>query len=133
MAALSMDLRKRIIDADRSLSSREVGRRFCVSDSVVRKLRLRYDRTGSYEARATGHRQRLLDEKAEERVAGWMRKAPDLTIVEVRDRYAKVFKIFVSEPTMRRLLNRLGFTRKKKPWCLKNNSAKSTKRSEEHT
>jgi transposase len=114
MGAFSMDLRERVARAKGTAKSSEIAARFEVSASWVRKLWSRLRTTGSLEPGARGHRPRKVDEAGERLLKAWIAAQPDLTIPEVMARYASERGVEVSEPAMRRTLNRLGLSRKKR-------------------
>src|ERR1700720_4244912 len=88
MKALSMDLRERIAKAKGKGSGREIGERFEVPDSSVRRIWLLFARTGSLEPRRRGgNRARKVDPEGEAMIRSWIVEQSDLTIVEVMARY----------------------------------------------
>ncbi len=110
-----MDLRERVAKAQGTGSSYEVAERFDVTDSWVRRLWIRVASTGSVApSPRTGHRARKVDKDGEELIRGWIAEQSDMTIVEVMARYLAEREIAVSEPAMRRTLNRMGLSRKKR-------------------
>lgn len=110
-----MDLRERVVKAKGTGSSYEVAKRFDVTDSWVRRLWIRFASTGSVAPTPrTRHRPRKVDKDGEELIRGWIAEQSDMTIVEVMARYLAERAIAVSEPAMRRTLNRMGFSRKKR-------------------
>jgi transposase len=115
MKALSMDLRERVAKAKGTGSSYEVADRFAVKNSWVRKIWIRLRTTGSVAPLPRGgNRARKVDKEGEEQVRGWIREQPDLTIDEIRARYRVERNVVVSESAMRRTVNRLGLSRKKR-------------------
>jgi transposase len=115
MKAISMDLRERVAKAKGTGSSYEVAERFDVTDSWVRRLWIRVAKTGSVAPTShRGHRARKVDAAGEELIRGWIAEQSDMTIVEVMARYLAERVIRVSEPAMRRTLNRMGLSRKKR-------------------
>jgi len=110
-----MDLRERVAKAKGTGSSYEVAERFAVNDSWVRRLWLRLAATGSVAPLPRGgNRARKVDAEGEVLIRGWIAEQPDMTIVEVMARYLAERTIAVSEPAMRRTLNRMGLSRKKR-------------------
>lgn len=110
-----MDLRERVIAAlEEGESSLEVAARFGVSDSWVRKLRLRFRETGELGPKPhAGGWQPVIDEEGEKILAELLAAKNDSTIEELRDELAKRFKP-VGLTTVWRAVTRLGFTYKKK-------------------
>jgi transposase len=115
MKALSMDLRERVAKAKGPGSSYEVAARFAVCDSWVRKIWIRMTATGSVAPLPRGgNRARKVDQEGEVLIRRWVGEQPDLTIDEIRARYLVERHVAVSEPAMRRAVNRLGLSRKKR-------------------
>jgi len=110
-----MDLRERVAKAKGTGSSYEVAERFDVHDSWVRRLWLRLAATGSIAPLPRGgNRGRKVDAEGEVLIRGWIAEQSDMTIVEVMARYLTERAVVVSEPAMRRTLNRMGLSRKKR-------------------
>jgi len=110
-----MDLRERVAKAKGTGTSGEVAARFDVTDSWVRRLWLRLAATGSVAPLPRGgNRGRKVDVEGEKLIRGWIAEQSDMTIVEVMARYLAERAIAVSEPAMRRTLNRMGLSRKKR-------------------
>jgi transposase len=115
MKALSMDLRERVAKAKGTGSSYAVAERFSVTDSWVRKIWIRARTRGSVAPLPRGgNRARKVDAQGEELVRRWLGEQPDLTIDELRERYLAERQVAVSEPAMRRTVNRMGLSRKKR-------------------
>lgn len=114
MAAISLDLRKRILEAlSEDSSSLRVGRRFSVSASFVRKLRIQVRQTGDPAPGKAPGKERLVKGATERRLRKLAAKRPDASLVELSGLLAKATDVSVSETTMWRSLRRLGLTRKK--------------------
>lgn len=128
MKILSKDLRERAARAMGVESSYDVAARLEVSSSWVRKLWVRLRETGSVAVRKRGHRPRKVDSDGEQLIRGWIESQSDLTIVEVMARYAAERGIAVSEPAMRKTLNRMGLSRKKRLSSRPSVKAKRTSR-----
>src|SRR5579864_2837845 len=108
MKALSMDLRERVAKAKGTGSSYAVAERFSVTDSWVRKIWIRARTRGSVAPLPRGgNRARKVDAQGEELVRRWLGEQPDLTIDELRERYLAERQVAVSEPAMRRTVNRM--------------------------
>ena len=115
MKALSMDLRERVVKAKGTGSSYAGAERFAVASSWVRKIWLRARNTGSVAPLPRGgNRARKVDAQGEAQIREWVAEQPDLTIDELRERYLAARQVTVSEPAMRRTLNRMGLSRKKR-------------------
>src|SRR5271170_3072261 len=90
MRAYSQDLRERVLRAlDRGERPTEIARRFEVGRLWVYRVRDRRQKTGGRGSfQIGGHRRsRLAD--LEPLLRGWIKAAPDLTLVEMQDRLAK--------------------------------------------
>src|ERR1035438_4009902 len=90
MQAYSQDLRERVLRAlDRGDRPAEIARRFEVGRVWVYQVRDRLQTTGERSSfQIGGHRRsRLAD--LEPTLRGWIKAAPDLTLVEMQDRLAK--------------------------------------------
>ena len=110
-----MDLRERVAKAKGTGTSGQVAERFAVHDSWVRKIWIRLAATGSVAPLSRGgNRPRKVDKEGEVLIRGWIVEQSDMTIVEVMARYLAERGIAVSEPAMRRTLNRMGLSRKKR-------------------
>ena len=126
MAAISLDLRKRILDAlSEDSSSLRVGKRFAVSASFVRKLRIQVRETGDPAPGKAPGKERLVKGATERRLRKLAAKRPDASLVELSELLAKQTDVAVSETTMWRSLRRLGLTRKKSPSRPRNASART--------
>jgi len=116
MKAMSLDLRERILAAlEEEPSSLIVGKRFGVSPSSVRKLRLKVERTGEPRAGKAPGRERLVQGKVERRLHRLVAQYPDATLNVLRELLADESGVSVSETTMWRQLVRMGLTLKKRP------------------
>jgi transposase len=113
MPLYSRDLRKRVIDTvergDGSL--RQIAKRFLVSLSFVTRLLQHYRTTGSLEPKPHGGgRQPALGPTQLKRLRALIRKQPDATLEELRQRLG----VDCSTMAISRALRRLKITRKKK-------------------
>jgi transposase len=115
MRTYSMDLRERVVAAlDEGESSLEVAARFGVSDSWVRKLRLRRAATGSIAPKPHGGgKQRCIDAAGEELLREIVAERNDAILAELCEAFAARRKR-VSVPSMSRALIRMGLTLKKR-------------------
>ena len=112
----SMDLRRRAVAMlDEGASSPEVAEHLGVSDSWVRKMRLRRDVLGDLSPGSPPGKPLKLspDEVAELYVL--VDEQPDATLEELAMLMAKRWKVIVSISTVSRRLIELGLTRKKRP------------------
>ena len=118
----SLDLRQRIIEADRSGSSaRAAARRFGVSVSSAIILVGRWRKTGSYAPGQMGGQKRRKLAGHEDRLHEVMATEPDITLGELRDRLA-ANGITISRQSIDDTLNALG-CRYKKPHTRRNKNA----------
>jgi len=116
MTAISVDMRRRILEAlEEDSSSLRIGRRFAVSPSFVRKLRLQVRLTGDPTPGKAPGKERLVKGATEKRLRKLAEKRPDASLVELSKLLAQATDVSVSETTMWRSLRRLGLTRKKSP------------------
>jgi transposase len=109
-----MDLRERVVKALGSGSSYAVAARFDVSSAWVRKIWGRLRSTGMVAAYLRGHRPRKVDPEGERLIVQWLEAQCDMTIAEIIARYRGERGVSVSEPAMRRTVDRLGWSRKKR-------------------
>jgi transposase len=116
MAAYSMDLRQKILHAyERRLGSqRALAHLFGVSLAFVENVLRQHRTTGTMAPKphAGGQRPRL-DEATDVLLRQRVREAPELTLYERCTRIAAETGVRVSVPTMCRVLQRLGWPRKK--------------------
>ena len=112
MAAISMDLRVRILEARRSGDpTGEVAERFAVSPAFVRRLMQRHRETGSLTPSTARRGPRPALTEQTDRLRELNAERPDLTPAEIRDRLG----LAVAPLTVWRMLRRLGLTFKKSP------------------
>jgi len=109
-----MDLRERVVAAlDEGESSLEVASRFGVSDSWVRKMRLRRAATGSVAPKPHGGGQkRCIDASGEQVLREIVTEHNDAILAELCDAFAARVRR-VSIQSMSRALIRMGLTLKK--------------------
>ena len=117
MKAYSEDLRKKIVAAiERGMSKAQAARLFDVSLSSVK----RYSRTaregGSLEPRKSPGRPRKADEKAQLLLEKDVEERPSATISQRRRFLEHITGTDLSDSTVRRLMKRMGFSRKKGVW-----------------
>jgi transposase len=110
MPAISMDLRVRIFEARRAgEATAEVADRFAVSPAFVRRLMQRHRETGSLAPSAAPRGRKPALAPHADALRELVRREPDLTPAEVRDRLG----LAVGRLTVWRMLRRLGLTFKK--------------------
>jgi transposase len=112
----SNDLRTKIVEAYQRGEGTQCGlaERFGVSGTFVVNLLRRHRQTGSVEPKAHGGGQQpRLDTKRLEVVAELVKADSDATLDELLERVAERTGVRVSNPTMSRVLRRLGLPRKK--------------------
>lgn len=116
MAAYSLDLRKRIVDAVErgDTSKREIARMFGVHETFVHKL-LRQKRERGHIAPLPhgGGAEAILKEDHLMVLTELVAESPDATIEELRERLKKKTRVEASVPTIWRALDALGLSRKK--------------------
>ena len=115
MQAYSQDLRERVLRAlDRGDRPAEIARRFEVGRVWVYQVRDRLQKTGERSSfQIGGHRRsRLAD--LEPTLRGWIKAAPDLTLVEMQERLAKQ-GVPIKIGALWHQLNRWKLTLKKNP------------------
>jgi transposase len=111
----SQDLRERAVALlDEGASSPEVAEMLGVSDSWVRKMRLRRAALGHLMPGSPPGKERKLTEAHHDRLCLVVFDAPDATLEELVELVAKRLKVRVSIATMSRRLIELGLTRKKR-------------------
>lgn len=116
MKAISLDLRRRIIEAlEEESSSLKVAKRFKVSGSAVRKLRMKMETTGEFAAGKAPGRERLVQGTYERKLRRLVERYPDATLVILCELLADETELAISETTMWRQLRRMGLTLKKNP------------------
>ena len=111
----SLDLRERAVALlDEGMSSPEVAEMLGVSDSWVRKMRLRRGRLGHLAPGSPPGRERKLTLDGEAELWLLVGEQPDATLEELVEMVAKRIKVRVSISTLSRRLIELGLTRKKR-------------------
>jgi transposase len=111
----SLDLRKRAVALlDEGASSPEVAEMLGVSDSWVRKMRLRLERLGHLKPGSPPGRERKLTIDDEVVLRQLVEERPDATLEELAAGMARRLKIRVSISTLSRRLIEQGLTRKKR-------------------
>ena len=116
MKPLSLDLRKRIVEAfeQGEGSRRTLSTRFGVGEATVQRL-LRLKRTtGSLEPKPSGGSTPIVSEEVLPRFVAWLDEDCDLTQDELAQRFEQETGQAISQPTVSRVLKRLEITRKKR-------------------
>lgn len=116
-ASYSVDLRRKIVQAcDRhSQSQRAVAEFFGVSRSFVEGLLRRYRRSGELvPVRQRPGRHPKLDAAACQQLQQWLQERPDLTLAELAQRLQAEQGLVVSPSALCRMLQQLGWRRKKR-------------------
>lgn len=115
-APLSLDLRRRIVAAATTDTQEAVAARFAVGLATVERLVARARRGEPLTPKPhNGGPARLVGSDAEAAVASWLAEDPSLTQAEVAHRLAALLGRPVSRQTAQRTLQRMGYTRKKRP------------------
>src|SRR5687767_10497952 len=118
MKAYSEDMRQKVVEAvqQRSTSKSEAARLFGISLSSVKRYTKLADRGEPLSPRKGGGRPPIADEATKRLLEEDLHTRPSATIKE-RRRFLESFAAkSLSEPTLRRLLKRMGFSRKKGLW-----------------
>lgn len=110
----SLDLRERAIALlDEGLNSIEVAEMLGVSDSWVRKMRIRFETLGHLIPGSPPGKERLLSEAQEEQLCLLVHDQPDATLEEIVALMKKHMKVRASIQTVSRRLIEMGMSRKK--------------------
>jgi transposase len=118
MAAYSLDLRKRIVDAvERGVGTiSEIASLFGVHESFIYKLRRQKRERGDIAPLPHGGgAEAKLNEDHLMILTDLVAKSPDATLDELREQMKKQTGVEVSVPTIWRALDALGLSRKKNP------------------
>ena len=118
MKAYSEDLRKKVVQAvhHRGVPKSQAARLFSISLSSVKRYVRLADQGESLAPRKGGGRPPKADEATKKLLEEDIRKRPAATISERRRFLENFADKTLSEPTLRRLLKRMGFSRKKGVW-----------------
>ena len=114
--AYSDDLRRRILQAyqQQEGSGPELARRFRVSLGYVKKIRQQWRRTGRMER--VPHqpgRKAKFTEPVREDLREWLKRQPDLTLMELQERLRTEVRLPVSVPSLWVVLGKIGLRLKK--------------------
>jgi len=118
MKAYSEDLRQKIVQAvrQRGMSKSQAARLFGISLSSVKRYIRLANQGESLAPRKGGGRPPIADEATRKLLEEDIRSRPAATISERRHFLESFAGKTLSEPTLRRLLKRMGFSRKKGLW-----------------
>jgi transposase len=118
MKAYSEDLRQKVVQAvqQRGTSKSEAARLFGISLSSVKRYTKLANRGESLTPRKGGGRPPLADDATRKLLEEDIRTRPAATLKERRHFLKSFAGKSLSEPTLRRLLKRMGFSRKKGLW-----------------
>jgi transposase len=118
MRAYSEDLRQKVVEAveQRDTSKFEAGRLFGISLSSVKRYTRLASRGEPLTPRKGGGRHPKADELTRKLLEEDVRARPAATVGERRHFLRTMAGKSLSEPTLRRLLKRMGFSRKKGLW-----------------
>jgi len=121
MNAYSLDLRKKIVAAkERGMPTTEVARTFGVGLSSVKRYA-----AAAREGKPLAPKRRpgskpKLGEAARKLLEADLEERPAATLPERREFLARVAGVSVSDSTVSRMLNRMGWSRKKDRWVRQN-------------
>jgi transposase len=116
MNAYSLDLRTRMFSYVLTHSVRETAALFLVSPNTIHRLKKLFIETGQLAPKpCQAGRPRAISAEGELYVQALLREEVDLTLEELRERYAHTYGVTVSIGTLFNTLQRLGITRKKSP------------------
>lgn len=116
MKAYSLDLRERVVSIYESEQTtiKEVAKRFSVGETFVKKMLKQKRERGVVEApRHGGGKPRALDEKHLRALRQWLKKEPDLTLSELKEKMWRKKRKAISVAALGATLQREGLTRKK--------------------
>ena len=118
MKAYSEDLRQKVVQAveERGTSKSEAARLFGISLSSVKRYTRLADRGEPLTPRKGGGRPLIADDATRKLLEEDIRDRPSATIRERRSFLERFAGKSLSEPTLRRLMKRMGFSRKKGLW-----------------
>ena len=118
MRAYSEDLRRKIVQAveQHGMSKSQTARLFGISLSSVKRYARLANQGESLTPRKGGGRPPKADETTKRLLEEDIRRRPAATVADRRHFLESLAGKTLSEPTLRRLLNRIGFSRKKGVW-----------------
>jgi transposase len=126
-AALSQDLRDRVIDAVKleGMSRRAAALRYGVSESAAIKWVQRVERSGSRKAAGTGGHRRSVLAPHHEFVMAVRVQTPDLTLEALSRRLLAERGVRADTSMLSRYFRRCGITFKKRRWSPASGSART--------
>ncbi|BBA35643.1 transposase and inactivated derivatives-like protein [Methylocaldum marinum] len=128
MKAYSLDLRIRMFSYALTHSVRKTAALFRVSPNTVHVLKKLFIETGQLAPKPShAGRPRAISAEGELYLQALLREEVDLTLEELRERYADTYGVTVSVGTMFNTLRRLRITRKKSPPTTPRRTARSIK------
>ena len=118
MKAYSEDLRRKVVEAvqQRGTSKSKAARLFSISLSSVKRYTKLADRGEPLTPRQGGGRPPVADDATRKLLEEDVRARPSATVQERRRFLESLAGKSLSEPTFRRLMKRMGFSRKKGLW-----------------
>jgi len=118
MRAYSEDLRQKVVQAvqQRGTSKSQAARLFGISLSSVKRYTKLADQGESLTPRKGGGRPPIADEMTKRLLEEDIRTRPAATVKERRHYLQSFAGKILSEPTLRRLMKRMGLSRKKGLW-----------------
>jgi transposase len=117
MRAYSEDLRRKIVEAtQRGMSKAQAARLFGVSLSSVKRYSRIASQGGSLTPKKGSGRRRKVDKNAEKLLEEDIEERPAATVTQRRHFLKHLTGRTLSDSTVRRLLKRMGFSRKKGLW-----------------
>ena len=117
MNAYSEDLRKKIVEAvERGMPKTGAARTFGVGISSVKRYVATYREGRSLAPKKRPGSKPKLDEGARKLLEADLEEHPEATLPQRREFLRRVCGVSVSDPTISRMLRRMGWTRKKDRW-----------------
>lgn len=128
MNAYSLDFRTRLFNHALTHPVRETAAVFQVSPTTVQRLKKLFIETGQLAPHPShAGRPRVVSEEGELFLKVLLLNEVDLTLDELRERYAAAYGVQVSLGAMHDTLQRLGWTRKKSPPTTRSKPPRRTK------
>ena len=121
MIAYSLDLRKRIVEAkERGTPTAEVAKTFGVGASTVKRYAAAAREGRPLDPKKRPGSKPKMDEAARRLLERDMEERPAATLPQRREFLRRTVGVEVSDSTVSRVLNRLGWSRKKDRWAPQN-------------
>ncbi len=119
MRAYSLDLRRKMVEAsERGMSKAEAARTFGVGISTVKRYVSRAQQGESLSPKKAPGKKRKLNESAAKLLEEDLHARPAVTYRQRAEYLHKLLGVRVSESTVCRMIQRMGYTRKKGAWVL---------------